>query len=185
MREVIKGVAGLVIICFVSCFVSGCASNRQAKTPDELMSDQFTFSDVPIPSKFELLRKQSYAFKDGQARIALLRYKGKGKIDDISWFYQEKMSQFQWQEVNIIDYDKNMQQFSKQAENCLVTIEKINDPWFGIFPCRKILITVQLIPQKQNSSAGQGAVLNKPPAKEAPATYNSNDSEALPMPVLK
>ena len=189
MKKVFKVFSGLLVVCFISCFLSGCASNKEAKTPDEIMSDQFTFSDVPIPTEFKLLRDQSYAFKDGQARIALLRYKGKGEIDDISWFYQEKMSDFQWQEVNIIDYDKNMQQFSKQEENCLVTIEQINEPWFGIFPCHKILITIQLIPQKQNVSTEQGAGVSSTSSftdvkRSQPASEPSR-SKSVPMPVLK
>jgi len=189
MKEFFKGMSVLLIACLISGFVGGCASNKQAKTPDEIMSDQFTFSDVPIPSEYKLLRDQSYAFKDGQARIALLRYKGKGKIDDISWFYQEKMADFQWQEINIIDYDKNMQQFSKQEENCLVTIERINEPWFGIFPCHKILITIQLIPQKQSSSMEQGAGFSKPAAstgiKNTQPAHEPVKRKSTPMPILK
>ena len=189
MKKIFNCLSFLLMVCLVSSFISGCASNKKAATPDEIMSDQFTFSDVPIPSKFELLRDQSYAFKDGQARIALLRYKGKGKIDDISWFYQDKMAEFQWQEINIIDYDKNMQQFAKQEENCLVTIERINEPWFGIFPCHKILITIQLIPQKQNSSLQQGSALNTSPAvagtKTPTVKTQAKSSKSTPMPILK
>ncbi|MDX9703795.1 MAG: hypothetical protein RBU23_12260 [Candidatus Auribacterota bacterium] len=174
----------IALICIETLSISGCASkNKKKDAPGGIpLSNQITFSDLPVPKGFQLLRDQSYAYKDGQARIALLRYKGKGKIDDVSWFYQQNMADFQWKDINIIDYDKNIQQFVKGDESALVTIEKVNDPWFFIIPYHKILITIQLLP-KQQLDADAGAPI-VPQAYSEPDRYEA-PSRSMSLPVLK
>lgn len=147
------------------------------------LSDQFTFSDLPVPQGYKLVRDQSYAYKDGQARIALLRYKGKGNIDDISWFYQQHMPEYRWEDVNIIDYDKNVQQFAKDQENALITIEKINEPFLFVIPVHKILVTIQLMPQRQEAASNLEPI---PAQAEMPEPRSFQPaSQPAPMPVLK
>ena len=194
MKRTPISVVCVVLLSAMLVCLAGCATkSKSQEAAGIMMSDQVTFSDLPVPQNFKLLRDQSYAYKDGQARIALLRYKGKGKIDDVSWFYQENMADCQWQDVNMIDYEKNVQQFVKAGESALVTIEKVNEPWFLIIPCHKIVITIQVMPNQnemKNAAAVQSAPVSvvEPVAYEEPAsattTYEA-PSKTMSLPVLK
>ncbi|GEM_PF-1268844 len=167
MKKLIKSgliCAALALAAYTVLSTTGCAKNKkQAQIPQEYsgggytVSNDLTFSDIPVPKGFKLVRDQSYAFKDGQSRIALLRYKGKAKIDEISMFYQNTMQGYQWEEVKLIDYDKNIQQFVKENETCMVITEKTG----GLFS--KTLITIQLTPhQKGASMESEEPVYNMP-----------------------
>jgi len=168
MKQLLKSTAVSATLFLTACTLlssSGCAKNKQqsAAVPQEYsgrgftVSSELTFSDIPVPKGFKLMRDQSYAFKDGQSRIALLRYSGKAKIDEISMFYQDTMQGYQWEEVKLIDYDKNIQQFVKENETCMVITEKSG----GLFS--KTLITIQLTPnQKQSSSRYEEPSYDRP-----------------------
>ncbi len=182
----------VVLLSVMLLSLAGCATKSKSQEGAGMMlSDQVTFSDLPVPQNFKLLRDQSYAYKDGQARIALLRYKGKGKIDDVSWFYQQNMAAYQWQDVNMIDYEKNLQQFVKAGESALVTIERVNEPWFLIIPCHKIIITIQLMPRQDGMQSAAGVEsaprsVAEPVSYEEPASKRYEaPSKAMSLPVLK
>ncbi len=154
MKKVFFQSCSLIALIALFLVYAGCASKQVSteETPGLMISDEITFSDIPVPEGFKLLRQQSYAFKDGQSRIALLRYKSGEKLNMTSMFYQDMMSQYNWEEVKIIDYEKNIQQYVKGDELCFITIENINEPFFGIIKMLKTQITIQLIPMPENAS---------------------------------
>lgn len=178
MKKIVSKSWALILIIALSVMYEGCASKKQeqAKNQDTLqglpLSDEATFSDIPVPQGFKLQRQQSYAFKDGELRIALLRYKSNEKLESTSWFYQDRMSQYQWEEIKIVDYEKNIQQYIKGGELCVVTIENVNEPFFGIFPIIKTQLTIQIIPlpDSYTKEPAEGTVDDYSTDKKAPVS---------------
>lgn len=186
-------VGAILILLAVSLNLTGCAKNKNTKGTEQpfMASNEFTFGDLPVPQGFKFMRQQSYAFKDGGSRIALLRYKGRKKFSTATMFYQNMMQNYQWEEVKIIDYEKNIQQFAKGSEICIITIENINEPFFGIFPIIKTQITIQLVPipemteyeetiDTQDTATGESYS-----TQEDVENYNPSSSKVVPMSILK
>ncbi len=195
MQKFFKNTAlmAILLLSAVSLTLTGCAKNRNISDADQafMASDEFTFGDLPVPQGFKFMRQQSYAFKDGDSRIALLRYKSRKKFDIATTFYQNMMQNYQWEEVKIIDYEKNIQQFAKGSEICIVTIENINEPFFGIIPFIKTQITLQLVPvpemtentditEKQDSASMESYT-----TQEEAVSYAPSSNKIVPMSILK
>jgi hypothetical protein len=188
----VKKIAVITLVLVAGVFalshLTGCAAKKGETYTDEYsglnMSAEVNFSDIPVPQGFTFLREESYAYKDGGIRIALLRYKGSETINQTSVFYQSLMSQHQWTEIKLIDYKKTIQQYAKGSEMSIVTIERINQPFLFI-PIHKTLITIHLLPMPTASQASAASA-----APSSASTYTERQDyvparKAYPMSVLK
>jgi hypothetical protein len=98
------------------------------------------FEDIPVPSGFKLLDKESFAFQNDKSRVALLKYYGGQNAEHILMFYKEQMASFNWSLVNIIEYDKKVLNYENSEESCIITIQ----PQGG-----KSMVTVALSPKSR------------------------------------
>lgn len=173
MKKGLHHVSLYFITSMLVATLAGCATSQNTNSETNeyeglTISEEVNFSDVPVPSGFTFLRNESYVYKDGDARIALLRYKGSEKINPASIFFQTQMSRYQWREVKLIDYKQNIQQYMKGNELCIVTIERINTPFLFI-PIEKTLITIQLTPLPANQAySAQSTTQSTVPMSAAP-----------------
>jgi hypothetical protein len=121
MISKIKYVAAFVI--FMSG-ITGCASMMQGN-PDKTLEAASTlrFSDIPVPAGFNLIAQQSYSFENAGVRVALLKYKGRGTLDQVLNFYKEQMPLSKWNLLNISEFGQRMLNFERETETCIITMQ--------------------------------------------------------------
>ena len=98
------------------------------------------FDDIPTPSGFKILDKESFAFKNDKSRVALLKYYGGKNAEQVLIFYKEQMASFNWDLVNIIEYDRKVLNYENSEESCIITIQP--QGW-------KSLVTVAISPKSR------------------------------------
>lgn len=132
------------IACFVLMFtLTGCASMMPGNADRALgPANTLRFSDVPVPAGFKLIPQQSYAFENGGIRVAYLKYKGNGTLDQVLTFYKEQMPVSRWDLLNISEFGQRMLNFEKENETCIVTMQS---QFMGT------LITLSLGPKSANT----------------------------------
>jgi len=140
----------LEISFFALCLflLSGCVTlpqNNSANSADQnkaslSVAPVLKFDDLPTPSGFKFLDKESFAFQNDKSRVALLKYYGGKSAEQVLAFYKEQMASFNWSLVNIIEYDKKVLNYENSEESCIITIQ----PQGG-----KSLVTVALSPKSR------------------------------------
>lgn len=135
-------------------FVCGCATTGAsssgadskeggAYTASTLpVTGKLRFSDVPAPVGFKLLQEQSFIFQTDNTRVALLKYSGRAKLPDLVAFYKEQMLLYNWELLNVVEYDKSILNFTRASETCIVTVESKG---------MKRIITISLAPRAKGS----------------------------------
>lgn len=81
------------------------------------------FDDIPVPAGFKLLAQESFAFQNDRNRVALLKYAGGKPADAVVAFYKDQMASFNWDVINIIEYEKRILNYENSYESCIVTVE--------------------------------------------------------------
>ena len=107
--------------------ISGCAtlSNKDAQMSKQALlepSMMLKFADVPYPTGFKLLSKDSYTFESQGVRVAVLRYRGKANVDLVVNFYKEQMSMYNWVLLNTVEYGERLLNFDRENETCIVSL---------------------------------------------------------------
>jgi len=143
----------IVILAFL---LTGCAAinstdtdldeteEQEAFTPPSLAptAARLRFSDLPVPSGFKLIQDKSFIFQTEGVRVALLKYAGRAKVQDLLDFYKEQMILYNWELLNVVEYDRTVLNFERGKQTCIVTIEPR-----GI----KKIITISLAPKATGS----------------------------------
>jgi len=113
----------IAFVIFMST-ITGCASMMQSN-PDKILQPAGTlrFSDIPVPVGFKLVPQQSYSFENSGVRVALLKYKGRGTLDQVLNFYKEQMPLSKWNLLNISESGSRMLNFERDTETCIVTMQ--------------------------------------------------------------
>lgn len=140
-----KLVVSVVLILF---FFAGCATIPQnsSTSQDEknkvslVVAPLLKFEDLPAPAGFMMLDKESFAFQNDKNRVALLKYTGARPADQVVAFYKEQMPSYNWNVINIIEYEKRMLNFENSNESCIITIEPHGS---------KSIITIALSPKSR------------------------------------
>lgn len=144
-----KKMANLIISsCLVILFLAGCVTLPQKESADNTEKNKVSlsvapilkFEDLPTPSGFKLLDKESFAFQNDKSRVALLKYYGGQNAEQVLAFYKEQMALFNWSLINIIEYDKKVMNYENSEESCIITIQ----PQGG-----KSMVTVALSPKSR------------------------------------
>jgi len=144
-----KKITSLIVSsCLVILFLAGCATFSQSESANSAdqnkvslsVSPVLKFEDLPNPSGFKLLDKESFAFQNDKSRVALLKYYGGQNAEQVLAFYKEQMASFNWSLVNIIEYDRKVLNYENSEESCIITIQ----PQGG-----KSLVTVALSPKSR------------------------------------
>ena len=87
------------------------------------MASNLKFEDIPVPHGVKIDQHDSFAFQTGSTRLGVLKYKGNVAADRIVAFYKEQMPVYNWNLINIIEYDRRMLTFERAQEICIITIE--------------------------------------------------------------
>ncbi len=108
--------------------------------PDEIVAvnPDLRFDDLPVPVGFLVDLQSSYAFKNQETRVALLRYVGRQSTLNLIQFFTEQMPRYNWTLINQVEFEKIVLNFEKGRESCIVMIE----PQKG-----KTLITISVAPR--------------------------------------
>ncbi len=108
--------------------LSGCApmiKKARSTTRPQILEPQLSmlFNDIPLPSGFKLLDKQSYSFQSGNVRTAILKYSGRASAEKVFNFFQQQMLIYNWDLINAVEYGTRLLNFEREKENCIITIE--------------------------------------------------------------
>ena len=116
--------------------LSGCATTKSTGSVDAVGDEDedyasttlpvtwdLRFSDVPAPVGFKLIHDRSLVFQTENTRVALLKYAGRAKLPDLVDFYKEQMALYNWELLNIVEYEKSVLNFARSRQTCIVTIE--------------------------------------------------------------
>jgi len=132
--------------------LSGCASlqkNDAQGSASTLLEPQavLRFADIPVPAGFKIVAKESYSFENAGTRVAVLKYQGKVDADRVVSFYKDQLPMYNWNLVNVIEYNERLMNFDRDSESCIVSV-------FPKGSSSTIIISLgpksQLPPKKQN-----------------------------------
>ena len=138
-----------LVSCFLSLvLIAGCVTLPQSESTGNAEKNKVSlsvapilkFEDLPTPSGFKFLDKESFAFQNDKSRVALLKYYGGQNAEQVLAFYKEQMASFNWSLVNIIEYDRKVLNYENSEESCIITIQ----PQGG-----KSMVTVALSPKSR------------------------------------
>ena len=142
-----------IFLVLSSCFlilllVSGCVTTSESRSYDKEsdvvpsldVASALRFNDVPVPFGFKMLEGESFAFRNDVTRVALLKYLGSRSADQAVVFYKEQMPMYNWNPINIIEYERRILNYEKELETCIVTIEARG---------RKSVITIAISPKSR------------------------------------
>lgn len=142
----------LLLLCFCGCTtttanqISSQASEEKDSFPSPALAaatEASRFDDVPVPAGFKLLQDRSFVFQTEGVRVALLKYIGRAKLPELVNFYKEQMSLYNWDLLNIVEYEKSVLNFERDKQGCLINIEGNG---------AKKIITISLSPRNAATS---------------------------------
>ncbi|MFA4991337.1 MAG: hypothetical protein WC569_02005 [Candidatus Omnitrophota bacterium] len=146
----------ILISAMILLMVSGCAtfsgqtdSSGAAEKEEASLSvaKLLKFDDIPVPAGFKIMDAESFAFQNDKSRVALLKYIGGKRADIVVEFYKEQMAAYNWDAINIVEYEKRVMNYENSYESCIVTIE----PRGG-----KSVIIISLSPKSRPMKAEKG-----------------------------
>ena len=127
--KVIAGnfLVGVLISAFCIFNFTACTtltkSQRQSQGVGLLEPQQvLRFGDIPVPAGFKFLPQGSYSFESSGVRVAVLKYQGKASAEQLTNFYKEQMPIYNWNLLNIIEYDQRLMNFERETETCIVNL---------------------------------------------------------------
>lgn len=116
----------MVLLVLSTFIISGCAlmNKKEISTSPGLLEPQsiVKFSDLPVPAGFKLLAQDSYSFESSGVRVAVLKYRGKAKAEQVISFYKEQMPMYNWNLLNIVEYGERMLNFDNDSETCVIRL---------------------------------------------------------------
>lgn len=121
-------VAAAVVLALTS--IGGCVTPSQrggtagADIEKNLsVSSNLRFDDVPIPAGYVPISAESFVYQTESVRAGLMRYEGRSSPEALMQFYKECMPIYNWQSINIIEFEKKQLSFEKPGQSCIVIIE--------------------------------------------------------------
>ena len=127
------GILRISLILILIFSVAGCAAikggdlseleEEEGYAPTALaVTAKLRFSDVPVPAGFKLIQNKSFVFQTEGTRVALLKYSGRAKLQDLVDFYKEQMLLCNWELLNVVEYDRSVLNFERGGQTCIITI---------------------------------------------------------------
>ena len=117
-------VSGLGYSVIALCSCAGVSKKDTLPRDRPLLEPQvmLKFSDIPVPLRFKLLAQDSYVFESGGIRVGMLKYQGKGNVEQVVNFYRDQMPLYNWNLLNVIEYGERLLNFEREAETCIVRL---------------------------------------------------------------
>lgn len=144
-----KIVVAAIAVFGLMTAVSGCAtpSRRESPSGSEIeknlpVASTLRFNDVPVPAGFVSLPTESFIYQTENVRAGLLRYEGASSAEAVMLFYKEQMPVYNWQSINIIEFDKKQLSFEKPGQSCIVIIDGLKG---------KTIITISIGPKSEKA----------------------------------
>ena len=138
-----------VILVLTLITISGCATpaQRGSAAGSEIeknlaVASTLRFDDVPVPVGFASIPTESFIYQTENIRAGLLRYEGKSSAEAVMQFYKEQMPVYNWQSINIIEFEKKQLSFEKTGQSCIVIIEGLKG---------KTIITISIGPKSEKA----------------------------------
>ncbi len=115
----------LAIVLMMSLTLAGGCASMMSSNSDKVLEPANTlrFSDIPVPAGFKLIVQQSYSFENAGVRVAMLKYKGRGTLDQVLNFYKEQMQMAKWNLLNISEFGQRLLNFEREGETCVITMQ--------------------------------------------------------------
>ncbi|UCB57414.1 MAG: hypothetical protein JSV30_02195 [Candidatus Omnitrophota bacterium] len=123
----------LFLILILASSLAGCAAlqgagssekDEEAYAPGSLaVTAKLRFHDVPVPAGFKLEQDKSFIFQAEGTRVALMKYAGRAKTQELINFYKEQMALYNWNLLNVVEYGRSVLNFEREEQSCIVTIE--------------------------------------------------------------
>lgn len=135
----------VLLSALLAVSLCGCASAPMTNTAQGrrlYMARDPRFDDVPYPSGFKLLGKDTFVFQNDNTRIGSVRYEGKAKASDIIMFYKDNMPLYNWNLLNVVEHGTRFLNFDKGNESCIISVE---EHAFG-----KAIVTASLTPKSSS-----------------------------------
>ncbi|MBU4141215.1 MAG: hypothetical protein KKA80_04905 [Candidatus Omnitrophica bacterium] len=128
------GILRISLIVILVFSVAGCAAikggdsseleEEEGYAPTTLaVTAKLRFHDLPVPRGFKLIQNKSFVFQTEGTRVALLKYSGRSKLQDLVEFYKEQMLFYNWELLNVVEYGKSVLNFERAGQSCIITIE--------------------------------------------------------------
>ena len=117
------------LISIIVIMFSGCASvdSYKSDSTDSYkaldVSIALKFEDVPVPSGFKPVVRDSFAFENDVLRVGILKYSGRVNPDNVVNFYKDQMSLYNWRFLNIVEYQRRIMSFERDDQTCTILIE--------------------------------------------------------------
>ena len=127
------GILRISLILILVFSVAGCAAikggdsseleEEETYAPTTLaVTAKLRFHDLPVPTGFKLIQNKSFVFQTEGTRVALLKYSGRAKLQDLVDFYKEQMLLCNWELLNVVEYDRSVLNFERGGQTCIITI---------------------------------------------------------------
>ncbi len=144
----------IFVFLFIAFGFCGCVStsqkNQQAMNQGLLEPQaMLKFTDVPVPVGFKMLLRESYSFQSGGVRVGLLKYQGKANVDQVINFYKEQMPMYNWNLLNIVEFNERMLNFDRDTETCIISL---------LAKGNTVLMTISVGPKAQSPKRGEKPV---------------------------
>lgn len=118
------------------------------------------FEDLPVPSTFAFQPSQSFILENSDFRAGQLVYEGIATTEELSAYYREEMSRFDWRMVSSLERETVRLSFEKPTATAEVLIERA-----GGFS-RKTRVTLNYVPRRAGSA---GTSAGSAPRTAAPS----------------
>jgi hypothetical protein len=116
-----------IIACMLlltGCAATGTYKGDSADSYKSLdVSTALKFEDVPVPSGFKPIIRDSFAFENDVLRVGILKYSGRVHPDHVVNFYRDQMGLYNWRFLNIVEYQRRIMSFERDDQNCTILIE--------------------------------------------------------------
>jgi len=129
IKKMNSKVLQLTAVFLLLLFLSGCASSSPYKSDDADsykaldVSMALKFEDVPVPTGFKPIARESFVFENDVLRVGILKYSGRVNPDHVVNFYKDQMALYNWRFLNIVEYQRRIMSFEREDQNCIILIE--------------------------------------------------------------
>jgi len=105
--------------------LSGCVPAKKQPPGSAYLepSGVMRFNDVPYPTGFKLIPKESFILESGGLRAGVITYRGKADLQSVVLFYKSQMPIYNWALLNVLEYGHSMLNFEREKESCVVTVK--------------------------------------------------------------
>ncbi|MFA4842658.1 MAG: hypothetical protein WC658_02360 [Candidatus Omnitrophota bacterium] len=138
-----KKILVIALLCYSVIGLFGCVGLKKDKAGGAVSLEPqvaLKFSDIPVPSGFQLLPQESYSFESQGVRVGVLKYRGRANVGRVVSFYKDQMPMHNWNFLNAVEYGDRLLNFDRENETCIINLSAKGD---------SITMTISVGPKSQ------------------------------------